>query len=193
MFFQNRALIKGTTRGYVRLFAYNETQKKMEWKSDSLDYNSNVDPPLIYKEKLYFNGDNQVICLELKTGKELWRKVLRPMVLSDLIIENDKLFIKSDDKSMFCIDPTTGKEIWANYENDSYVAFTPIYHKGTIYYCSWSKARLEAVDAATGKVLWQYKSPFSKGQMALGIGIDHDRNLLYGYDGFHVYCFQIPK
>lgn len=194
LFFQQRALYKHNIHGYVKLFAFNETKKKLEWQTDSLDNNSNVDPPLFYKNRVYFNGDNAVFCFDAETGNQIWKwspEKYRSLVLGDMIIGEDKLFVKPDDEAMYCLNLDNGKEIWKNLTNDGGVCDNPTYHKGNIYYSSWSRRDLYAVDAATGKVFWTFDMPNWSG--GAEIGIDHEKNLMYASDRRFIYCFQIPK
>jgi hypothetical protein len=57
LYFQNRTVIDPLPDGLSRIIALNETKNKVLWVSDSLDDNSNVDAPIVYNKKLYFNGD----------------------------------------------------------------------------------------------------------------------------------------
>jgi outer membrane protein assembly factor BamB len=140
------------------------------------------------------------MCLNKDTGKPMWTWRLDKnysIVLGDMLIESGKIFLKTDNEAMFCIDAETGKEVWRNINMGGGVCFNPIYHNGVIYMSSWSEAVIYGINATTGKITWNFK-PITKKtlrarQFTNPIGIDKERNLLFAFDGYDMFCFQLPK
>jgi outer membrane protein assembly factor BamB len=101
--------------------------------------------------KVYFKTDNQLLCLDIETGKEIW--TFRHINMN-FYISNGKIYIenhKDITTSLHCLDIETGKEIWVSAFNpllDFEIAEKKIYIQDDKFiYC---------IDAESGKEIWKF-------------------------------------
>jgi outer membrane protein assembly factor BamB len=55
-------------------YAYNMTQKRVEWRKDSLDYDGSVYPPIVEDDRVYVDGLATIYCFDANTGQQLWSR-----------------------------------------------------------------------------------------------------------------------
>jgi outer membrane protein assembly factor BamB len=128
------------------------------------------------------SGDNSLYAVDVKTGKQLWAFRTGGAVHSSPSISNKVVCFGSYDGYYYALNARTGKLLWKfktggekkvgakglwtmqpkdEYMNDLYDFFlsSPIYSSNgvTIYFGS-SDGKLYAVNAATGKLKWQFKT-----------------------------------
>lgn len=64
--------------------------------------------------KAYFGSsvDHQMRCVDLKSGKVLWRFYTGGPIRLAPTYDNSKIYFGSDDGFVYCLDAATGKEVW---------------------------------------------------------------------------------
>ncbi len=62
---------------------------------------------------LYLGIKGHVVCLEKKTGKELWKTKLKGMSLTNVIYDNKNIYAYANGH-LFCLDADFGKVLWKN-------------------------------------------------------------------------------
>jgi outer membrane protein assembly factor BamB len=196
LIFQNRQVHDITTLGKVDVYAFNLKTKKYDWKIDSIENNSSIHPPTIYDNKIYFMGGNNLYCINPDNGKIIWKWNIpnNDNLLGDnILIAENKIYIKTPNLSMYCLDPLNGTLIWKNdmVGASSYCGIR--YYKGYVF-CTGSA--IIGLDAKTGvqkiKVLAP-KHKYHNKNLTIGWGleIDEKNNLLYCADNKYALCFKL--
>lgn len=192
--FQNRSFKFSTPVEHkVTLIVYNLTKDSTLFEIDDLTEsgNSNVRPPVIWDEKIYFAGAQNMYCIDINTGEILWKKYLYQLLLCNWLIEEGKLIVNPDDRTLLALDPYTGDEIWKRTDSGANCSDMK-YHDGIIYFDCLGTGRLYAVDISTGEHIWAEKSPNGE-SINNGVAIDPENNVLYASDGYFALCIELPK
>lgn len=134
---------------------------------------ANEAPPLVNNGvMIYSAGDNQIIALDAKDGKEIWRYVYKlPEGLVPVHPTNrgvalweDKIFFGTLDAHLVALDAKTGKEVWnktvANWEEGYYSTLAPLVVNGKVMTGVSGgefgiRGFVEAYDAKTGEHAWK--------------------------------------
>ncbi len=105
--------------------------------------------PTIYDDKVYFGSFEYCWCLPvndpdasgmIEEDEVLWSTQTRDFQGgSSPLLNNNTLYIGSDDYNMYCMDATTGDILW-NYTVKGYIYSSPVLHNGSIYFgsCDWT-------------------------------------------------------
>lgn len=81
-------------------------------------------------------GTERVICLDLKTGNEIWKheydrtymRVDRPMgPRTTPVVDGDRVYTLGSMGDLYCLDAKTGKPVWNKYFADLYGEVKPIW------------------------------------------------------------------
>ncbi len=132
--------------------------------------------------KVYFgsSADDQVHCLDLATGREIWTFFSgAPIRLSPTLAEG-RVYFGSDDGRVYCLDGATGKLLWKVFPaprdqwvlgNRRLISLWPIRtgiveDQGKLFFCSGLFPHLAgvylcALEASTGKPLWKVRTDIS--------------------------------
>lgn len=145
-------------------YAYNLTQKRVEWRKDSLDYDGSIYPPIIEGNRVYVDGLFSVYCLDANTGNIIWSKYVasRFQGSTGLFLYKDKIAGITLDGSFVCLDKETGNVVY-QYKDDSrgqYDLASPspaVQYNGVLYVMAGSY--FYGLDIETGAMLGKYKSP----------------------------------
>lgn len=125
--------------------------------------------------KVYFGSsvDHQLRCVDLKSGKVVWRFFTGGPIRLSPTVHQTKVYFGSDDGFVYCLDATTGKEIWklrAGLNEEMIIArgemvsrwpvrTNVLIDEGIAYFGAGifphENIYLYAVDANTGKVIWK--------------------------------------
>ena len=145
-------------------YAYNLTQKRVEWRKDSLDYDGSIYPPIVEGNRVYVDGLFSVYCLDANTGNIIWSKYVasRFQGSTGLFLYKDKIAGITLDGSFVCLDKETGNVVY-QYKDDSrgqYDLASPspaVQYNGVLYVMAGSY--FYGLDIETGAMLGKYKSP----------------------------------
>jgi outer membrane protein assembly factor BamB len=130
---------------------------------------------VIASGRVYFgsSADDQVYCLDAKTGRELWTFFTEGPVRFTPTIVNGRAYFGSDDGRVYCLDATSGKLVWQQRAvetdrripgNGRVISNWPIrtsvvVQNGLVYTTAGmfpsEGVHLVALDAATGAVKWR--------------------------------------
>ena len=111
---------------------------------------------------------------------ELWRKPIGP-AWSSFAVQNGRFYTqeqRGDEESVSCYDVTTGKSIWRHSDNARFYESnggagpraTPALSNGRVY-AQGATGIVNALDAATGNVVWTRNSVNDTGAKVPGWGI----------------------
>ena len=130
-----------------------------------------VSSPVIDNEIVYFGGEDSVwYALNLISGKEIWKIKTRAPIRSTPAVYLDRVFLAGGNGVLACADKQTGKIIWRRsfdetaqfmgertYDFADYYHSTPIVDHDVVYLAS-SNGVMNAFQATTGDVLWQFRA-----------------------------------
>jgi outer membrane protein assembly factor BamB len=76
-------------------------------------YNSLYFAPEIFNNKIYAAIDCSIVCHDLSTGEQLWKRdFTNDFTFSGFIIEDGRLIANNEDLFTVCLDAETGAELW---------------------------------------------------------------------------------
>jgi len=183
---------------------YNADSEEWIWQKELIfanHFETFFSKPCIYNGKIYANVGRSIVCHELITGKQLWKRDFNnDFMFSGFIIEDGRLIANNEDCFTCCLDPETGEIQWK--VNTAGSCGRMSYLNGIVYFAGCSLPRLFAIEASTGKILWKintvllgephgtqfkynavYTIPASGGQPAKVIALSD----------MYAYCFEAYK
>ena len=188
---------------YLGLYDYQSDEWIYEKEIMNVPSSSGVlfPPPKIYNHKVYANVGSSIVCHDLITGKQLWKKdFINDFMFSGFIIEDGRLIGNNEDLFTICLDPETGNELWR--VRTAGTCGRPSYLNGIVYFAGGSDSKLYAIEAGSGKIVWKinpvllgegydaqfrynaiYTLPAKEGQPAKVIALSN----------LYAYCFEAYK
>ncbi|MEZ5031968.1 MAG: PQQ-binding-like beta-propeller repeat protein [Saprospiraceae bacterium] len=185
-------------KGHPWMTCYNLGADTLVWRRMISDpwFHAGVYSTIVHNNRIYVAESFHVVCLDLFTGEEIWRRTYGNSVhWSGIAIFNENLFAICEDQTFDMISLENGSLL--NRENGIGANTSQMkFHKGKIYYVSGADGLLYCYNATTGKLLWTMEGPELKKNRDLsfdsaGIAIDPDTDMLYITDYRHAYGFQI--
>jgi len=202
LIFQNRQYNFAGIDGKIDLYALSLRTREVVWKLEDLvpEGNSSVKPPLVWHDRVFFQGMRTLYCIEVATGKVLWWKNyngnLWPVFTgARLHIFDDRLLIaQSDNGDIYAFDVQTGTQVWKTADDYAWDKEI-VLHKGKIYAIGYGFLR--CFDATSGKLLWgalpparQMGYPYAKFSYG-GVLLNPDLGYIYANDKLFWYCLKI--
>ena len=192
--FQNRQVNFLTSDGKVDLYAYNINQDTILWRTDDITANGNssIQPPIVYEDKVYFQGGFYISCFDALTGELIWMRDdfsarSEHFFVSNMVAADGILAAKADNDFLFGYDANTGETIWKQTDVGA-SSSEMIYHDGKVYYTA---GKLYAIDIRTGNIHWALSSPNPNTGFSAGVAIDKTFNYLYANDRFYAMCIRL--
>ncbi len=135
------------------VMCFNMKNGKLLWKTLSYDKSSRK---CCDEKRFYlFNGLQKMICLDIKTGKEIWTKSLEEKAASQLVCYNNKLYYGSTDKYLYCHSAEDGKMISSIMANERIYGTPAIKDNRIIFGTYFGVACVELKDDGRfGKIFW---------------------------------------
>jgi len=116
--------------------------------------NSSAYEPKIYNNKLYAWVGKNIVCHNLETGEQIWRKPFpQDFLFSGFIIEENKIIANNEDTFTYCLNPENGNIIWKTESAGTSGRMS--YLNGIVYFVGGSTGKLHAIDVSTGKHVWK--------------------------------------
>lgn len=110
-------------------------------------------PPLIYNNKAYANVGKEIVCHDLETGEQVWkRQFMQDFMFSGFIIVENKLIGNNEDGILYCLNPDTGDIIWQTQGSGTSSRLS--YLNGVVYFVGGADVKLHAVDINKGETVW---------------------------------------
>ena len=140
-----------------------------------------VSSPVWHDEVLYFGSDDgNVYAVDAATGRQLWKRGTGGPVPATPAVADGRVFVGSYDGKFYALDARTGAALWKfltggerRFEakglhgmqpsnqtlSDPFDVFlsSPVAAQGMVYFGS-GDGHLYAVDAATGKLRWKFRT-----------------------------------
>lgn len=122
-------------------------------------------PVVAYKVVFSIDADAQVQASRLDNGEKIWQKTLTPLNHDEYEISmkgaglaefNKKIYATTGFGSVFALDMKNGREIW-RVDGNSPIRIAPTVANGLVFVQTIDNT-LKALDAETGKEIWNYKT-----------------------------------
>ena len=159
-------------------------------------------PPIIEKNKIYAVVGNHVVCHDLETGNQLWkREFQRNFLFTGFLLEEGKVIANCEDTFAHALDAETGNTLWS--VKTAGTSSRMSYLNGVVYMVGGSGGgRLFAIEASTGKMLWRIDA----GLLGEGQGARFRTNAVYvlpakgdqpakviALSDLYAYCFEAER
>ena len=151
--------------GNGSLYALNARTGKKEWafRTRGRVHTS----PAVYGNEIVFGSMDGALYAVNRAGHLLWKyqtNASLPFPMTGVFIGSPTIapdlglvFAGCRDGHLYAFDLKTGKLRWKLGEHGSWVVSTPAYANGIVYASTSDTKMVEAVDAKTGKILWEYQ------------------------------------
>ena len=143
-----------------------------------------------------FDGD--LYCFDQKTGQNLWSKSLGGYVMWNHLISvvDGKVFAGSRGSILTCLREDTGEELWRFVANvsSSIASKSPPSFSVAVGKVFMTADGFYVLNAADGKLLWQYLLYVSAPNFVGNWAVADDRVFAGGFDpqsGDNLYCFNL--
>ena len=188
------------TQSYFGL--YNAESKEWIWDKILIAppkrYSGLYYAPKIHDNKIYAEIENSIVCHDLTTGKQLWKRdFTNDFTFTGFIIEDGRLIANNEDLFAVCLDTETGNELWR--VRTAGTSGKMSYLNGIVYFVGGSVPRLFAIEASTGKIVWRIDAAL----LGEGYGARFITNAVYvlpakdsqpakviALSGLYAYCFE---
>jgi outer membrane protein assembly factor BamB len=104
---------------------------------------------------LFGSSDGSVYALRAADGRLLWRHATGGPVVSTPAVDGRRVLVGSRSYDFLALDAETGTPVWRRYFWFSWVESSAVVRDGVVYVGSSDAARVDALDAATGRSLWE--------------------------------------
>jgi eukaryotic-like serine/threonine-protein kinase len=154
------------------LLALDARTGELKWKFQTTSLQQARSSPTLYQGLVLFgNNASMVYAIDKVTGKQKWTfRIDYYWVVSSATVAGDTVYIGGDDSYLNALDLQTGKVKWRFNTKGETIWSSPAFVDGILYFGDWNYqgvkddqgnkkwGYLYAVDAATGKELWNFKT-----------------------------------
>jgi PQQ-like domain len=188
--------------GGLYFYAYNMTQKRVQWRKDSLDDDASVYPPIVENGRVYVDGLGTIYCLDANTGQQLWSRYVGSRLIggTGLFLYQERIATISAGGKFIVLNKNTGDWVY-NYQDDRNGAYdlgspsSAVVHNGVMYVMAGGY--FYGLDLETGKILGKYRSPNRCKYGALfgygGISANAVTNCIYVDDEYFLMAIKAFK
>jgi outer membrane protein assembly factor BamB len=199
LFFQNRSYNFSIGDGKIDLYAYNLDQELIEWQHLDVEENGNssIFKPILYDDKVFFQGAKSIFCYNIKSGDLLWKKTFGSdgLLTCNSVIAEDKIILNGTLKHVYALNLETGDLIWDNEDASSENSGNMVYYKDHVYFISEGNGKLYGVNTLNGETILEMDSPNDTGSNGVGfksgIVINPNLNYLYASDNYFFMCIKL--
>ncbi len=136
-------------------FLVNEKYPKVkaDWQ---IQEQSDIGTGISVSKKLavYANTKGEIVAVQQKSGKTVWRFSTSGKIYSTPAISGDLVVCASTDNNIYCLSLKTGRLIW-KFATGKPIVASPVVNQKTIFIGS-SEGIFRAIDLSTGKLKWQF-------------------------------------
>ncbi len=152
-------------------------------------------------DRAYYGNSEKILCRNLKTGAVEWLNSLSGSGTggscgSELFFGDDELFMATyGNRYLVAFDWATGAELWRIKNDINFIGFGSMenffYYKRILY---WAADSFQAVEGATGRVLWFFKDEFDTDSPLTFYHLPTaDGNLLYVAGSSKILCIKMAE
>jgi len=153
--------------------------------------------PIVFNERIYAAAGNTIVCHEVMTGNQKWRRDFpNDFLFSGFIIEDGMLIALCEDGKLYRLNPETGGVVWTG--EGAGTSSRMSYMNGVVYFVGGSTGKLHAVDAYTGETVWRLDAELIEGSNAefrtnavyVIPGEGNEKGKVVALTHMHAYCFE---
>lgn len=145
---------------------------------------------------LVATDDSTLIAFKQSDGTELWQAKVSADVLARPLIFHDRVLVKTVDGNVYAFNLNSGEKLWvADHGSPSLIlkaSSSPVILQDKIVLVGYSDGKMDALDLASGQVLWQRSIAYASGASDVERLVDIDANpivrnnivLLGSYQGY---------
>jgi len=178
VFANSKIYINGMIEGQAVLFVLDQNGKELQQFKYAKEFDANFpgtrSTPTIVGDLAYMlTGHGKLVCLDLKTGKEIWSKDLLTDMDGEnitwgytemLLVEGEKIFCTPGGKTnnVMALNRMTGATIWncsGMGELSAYCSPLLIKLPNRQLLVTHTHSNVLGIDASTGKMLWNFGHP----------------------------------
>jgi len=157
-------------------------------------------PPVIYNNRFYANIGHELVCHDISTGEQIWKKQFeQDFMFSGFIIEEDKIIANNEDLKLYCLNPETGSIIWVGEGAGTCSRMS--YLNGIVYFVGGGDGDFHAVDISNGETVWRIDAKKIEGNEALFKtnavyvipGGNGEKGKVIALTHMYAYCFEAYK
>jgi outer membrane protein assembly factor BamB len=173
------AHVGGHNKGALTAFDAATGAVKWSYDADGPAYSSPVVLTAGGERQLVTFTQKELVAVSAATGALLWKlpaKTAYDTNCNTPVVYKDTVVVSLEGAGLVALRPAreggrwTAREVWRNGENELYMN-TPVLQGATLYGLSMrKKGQFFAVDAATGKTLWQGPGRMGENASMVGIG-----------------------
>jgi outer membrane protein assembly factor BamB len=154
-------------------------------------------PPVIYDNKFYANIGHEMVCHDITTGEQLWkREFTQDFMFSGFIIEEDIIIANNENLTLYGLNPDTGYDLWTGEGAGTCSRMS--YMNGIVYFVGGGDSDLHAVDISNGETVWRIDAKKLEGSDALFKtnavyvipGKNGDKGKVIALTHMYAYCFE---
>jgi hypothetical protein len=153
---------------------------------------------LVTNANRFWLRGSPVYALDEATGDKLL-EISPPMpepLSGNIAVFDDKVFMPRTYKLM-CYDAKTGKYLWTGEGNTSGLPSLMSFHNDVLYFTSLSDGKFHAINATTGKNIYDVISPDIKpngqGSFDIALTVDTVNNRVYTATYYSAVCYKTAK
>ena len=134
---------------------------------ESIDVELDIFSGIVADENLIYFGSKQdtVTAVESSSKNVLWQRVMSSEVMSISRVENELIYVVTNDSKVTAIDTNTGKFIWINSQIPAALSIrgssTPIIEDDKVY-IGFEDGRIVSYNATNGDIIWQVQLPSTR-------------------------------
>jgi outer membrane protein assembly factor BamB len=158
---------------------------------------------LISDNRLYINCSKALHCIDLLSGSVVWTRDFPGGWGTDVWFNSLKeygntiLLVSDSRNKAMAISKTDGSTVWENTEVGGDAGELTLF-EGILYYTSEATGRLYAIDASSGKTIWNMGSPNHTDKIGAwfdmqNLYIDPVGRRLYVTDVYYILCVELPE
>ncbi len=143
-----------------RLYAFDLATGKRLWKFNAGGIIESS-PTITGKLVCFGSVDGLFRCLDRAEGRELWSFQAKSEIIGSALISNELIYLYSSDDRLYALNSRTGERVWVYNRVPFFTVSRRIISspamddEGKRVYQLFSDGTLSALDAATGKLLWE--------------------------------------
>ena len=111
--------------------------------------------PVIAGDKLIFGAlDKHLYCLDIRTGKILWKFLTGGAIFSGAVVVKDRVFFSSSDKYLYCIELEDGALIWKKIFPEWPMSITFAEN----LYIGCNDSNVYCLSPEDGRMIWNFRT-----------------------------------
>ena len=163
--------------------------------NESIDVELDIFSGIVADENLIYFGSRQdtVTAVESLSKNVLWQRVMSSEVMSISRVENELIYVITNDSKVTAIDTNTGKFIWINTQIPAALSIrgssTPIIEDDKVY-IGFEDGRIVSYNATNGDIIWQVQLPSTRIETVIDRLNDIDGSMILDNGVLYVISYQ---